>query len=89
MANGDIPQIINDLRSPGRSARDRTPVRSSRRAGDLLTATPFSLVDPESQNAVKAVTDWWLQLTGDGGEGMVFRRALRVFHTSRRPPQRW
>jgi protein phosphatase len=40
---------------------------------ELLTATPFRLVDLESQDSVKKATDWWVGLTENGGEGMVVK----------------
>jgi protein phosphatase len=38
-----------------------------------VTATPFRLVDLESPDAVQAATDWWIELTSTGGEGMVVK----------------
>jgi protein phosphatase len=40
---------------------------------ELIAATPFRLVDLESEEAVQAATDWWLELTRTGGEGMVVK----------------
>ncbi len=40
---------------------------------ELLTATPFRLVDLESPSAAQAATDWWVELTRAGGEGMVVK----------------
>jgi protein phosphatase len=40
---------------------------------ELIVATPFRLVDLESPDAVQAATDWWLELTRAGGEGMVVK----------------
>lgn len=40
---------------------------------ELVTATPFRLVDLESPGAVQAATDWWIELTQTGGEGMVVK----------------
>jgi protein phosphatase len=40
---------------------------------ELIAATPFRLVDLESEEAVHAATDWWLELTRTGGEGMVVK----------------
>ena len=51
-----------------------------------MTATPFRLVDLESPEAAQAATDWWIELTQTGGEGMVAkpldfiaRSAMREF----------
>jgi protein phosphatase len=40
---------------------------------ELVTATPFRLVDLESPTAVQGATDWWMELTRTGGEGMVVK----------------
>jgi protein phosphatase len=40
---------------------------------DLLTATPFRLVKLETSAEVAAAVDWWVELTGAGGEGMVVK----------------
>jgi hypothetical protein len=40
---------------------------------ELIMATPFRVVDLESADAVQAATEWWLELTGAGGEGMVVK----------------
>jgi protein phosphatase len=40
---------------------------------ELLVATPFRVVDLESSAAVQRATEWWLELTGAGGEGMVVK----------------
>jgi protein phosphatase len=39
----------------------------------LICATPYRVVDLDSPAAVAAATDWWLQLTQGGGEGMVVK----------------
>ncbi|MCS0635566.1 polynucleotide kinase-phosphatase [Streptomyces sp. LP05-1] len=39
----------------------------------LLRATRRILVDTGDETSVRAGTDWWLQLTGAGGEGMVVK----------------
>jgi protein phosphatase len=39
----------------------------------LVAATPFRLVDVESQQEVETATTWWQELTGRGGEGMVVK----------------
>lgn len=40
---------------------------------ELIAATPFRLVDLESPPTIQAATDWWLELTRAGGEGMVVK----------------
>ena len=35
--------------------------------------TPYLCVDTEDQQSVQAGVDWWLSLTGNGGEGMVVK----------------
>jgi protein phosphatase len=40
---------------------------------ELLVATPFKLVDLESPEAIQSATDWWIELTSRGGEGMVVK----------------
>src|SRR5882724_1644259 len=40
---------------------------------DLLSATPFRIVDLESPADVQSATDWWVTLTQGGGEGMVVK----------------
>ena len=40
---------------------------------DILLATPFKVVDLENEESVTAATEWWLQLTAAGGEGMVVK----------------
>jgi protein phosphatase len=39
----------------------------------FLMATPFLEVDLNDEAAVRQATDWWEQLTGHGGEGMVVK----------------
>jgi protein phosphatase len=39
----------------------------------LLIATPFRVVDLADAAQVEAATQWWLDLTGAGGEGMVVK----------------
>ena len=39
----------------------------------LLTATPFRVVDLDDPAEVTAAVDWWLELTASGGEGMVVK----------------
>jgi protein phosphatase len=42
-------------------------------ADPLFIATNYIVVDLNNENAVAAATDWWLGLTGSGGEGMVVK----------------
>lgn len=43
-------------------------------AGDpLFLATPYLCVDTEDEASVAQGVDWWLSLTGEGGEGMVVK----------------
>jgi len=39
----------------------------------LLRATPYRVVDLTNPAEIDAATDWWLALTGSGGEGMVVK----------------
>ena len=45
----------------------------------LLLATPFVDVDLSDPASERAGTDWWTELTGRGGEGMVVKPAGFVF----------
>ena len=49
----------------------------------LLVATPSRVVDLESDAAVRAATDWWVELTEGGGEGMVVKPLDFVARSSR------
>ncbi|MEM6317832.1 MAG: polynucleotide kinase-phosphatase [Bacteroidota bacterium] len=40
---------------------------------DFLLATPYKVVDVNNEMEVQAATDWWLELTQKGGEGMVVK----------------
>jgi hypothetical protein len=42
---------------------------------DLFTTTRRLIVDPADPDGVAAAVRWWLELTGDGGEGMVIKPA--------------
>lgn len=42
-------------------------------ADPILRTTGWRRIDPSSDVDRKAVTDWWLDHTGAGGEGMVFK----------------
>ena len=39
----------------------------------ILLATPYLLVDLDDPDSVNKATEWWLLLTGKGGEGMVIK----------------
>jgi protein phosphatase len=39
----------------------------------LFRATPYKIVDTKDDQSIKAAVDWWLDLTGKGGEGMVVK----------------
>lgn len=39
----------------------------------ILLATPFRIVDVTDPSEVEVATNWWLELTGQGGEGMVVK----------------
>ncbi|MGD1844276.1 MAG: hypothetical protein ACFB10_02670 [Salibacteraceae bacterium] len=39
----------------------------------LLMATPYRVVDTADPKSVQAAIDWWLEMTGKGGEGMVVK----------------
>ena len=40
---------------------------------ELLMATPYRVVELEDTAAVEAATQWWLELTAQGGEGTVVK----------------
>ena len=42
-------------------------------ANGLLVATPYRVVDVTDDASVEQATNWWLELTGRGGEGMVVK----------------
>jgi polynucleotide kinase-phosphatase len=46
--------------------------------GDLVTPTRHRFVDLSSAAERAAATEWWLELTGSGGEGMVVKPAHLV-----------
>jgi protein phosphatase len=41
--------------------------------GQVLLSTPYKVVNVTEPESEKAGTDWWEQLTGKGGEGMVVK----------------
>lgn len=44
-------------------------------AGDpaILLATPYKIVELNNEASINEATEWWLALTGKGGEGMVVK----------------
>ena len=52
---------------------DFCQVESTDDACDLLMATRFLKVELEDEASVQAGVDWWLEMTGSGGEGMVVK----------------
>lgn len=40
---------------------------------DIFMATPYICVDTEDESSVRNGVDWWLELTSNGGEGMVVK----------------
>ncbi|PHN03611.1 polynucleotide kinase-phosphatase [Flavilitoribacter nigricans] len=53
----------------------------------VLHATNYRVVNLNEPEAVQAATDWWLQLTGNGGEGMVVKPMDFVAYHKGRPIQ--
>lgn len=47
--------------------------RICREDDDVLLATRFQIVDTIEQSSLEAGRDWWLDLTENGGEGMVIK----------------
>lgn len=39
----------------------------------LIVATPYKIIHLDKQDEVDSAIDWWLDLTGKGGEGMVVK----------------
>ncbi|WP_019890133.1 polynucleotide kinase-phosphatase [Streptomyces purpureus] len=52
---------------------DRLVEQDAASGGGLLQATRRLVVDTGDEESVRAGTDWWLELTGAGGEGMVVK----------------
>jgi hypothetical protein len=50
---------------------------------ELLRATGRRVVDLGDETSVKQATDWWLELTGTGGEGMVIKPHHGLRHRAR------
>ncbi len=46
----------------------------------LLRATPYKIIATQDENSVQEAVDWWLELTGKGGEGMVVKPYDFVTH---------
>ena len=44
----------------------------------IFIPTPYICVDTEDENSVSEGVNWWLRLTGSGGEGMVVKPATYV-----------
>jgi protein phosphatase len=49
----------------------------------VLRATPFRVIDLAAEASVQGGIDWWLELTGRGGEGMVVKPFDFVMTTRR------
>jgi protein phosphatase len=49
----------------------------------LLMATPYQVVDTTDEASVQAGIDWWLEMTGKGGEGMVVKPMDFIVHGSK------
>ena len=49
-------------------------------SSSMLMATDFRYVDLSSADSEKETTDWWLELTGSGGEGMVVKPLDFITH---------
>ena len=41
--------------------------------GDIFISTEYICVDTENETSIKHGIDWWINLTGSGGEGMVVK----------------
>jgi protein phosphatase len=57
----------------------------SRLAGGIVVSTNFRAVDLTQHESEQAVIDWWLELTENGGEGMVVK-PLEFIPQGRRGP---
>ncbi|MDR3147715.1 MAG: polynucleotide kinase-phosphatase [Treponema sp.] len=49
-------------------------------ADPLFIATSYTVVDLQNEESRAAATDWWLRLTGSGGEGMVVKPLDFIAH---------
>lgn len=50
-----------------------TLARLSRESGGFLIATPYQVIELADESSRDAAIQWWLELTGQGGEGMVVK----------------
>jgi protein phosphatase len=50
-----------------------TLAKACRQDPGILRATPYRVVDTTDTGSVASAVDWWLELTGAGGEGMVVK----------------
>jgi hypothetical protein len=66
-ANGEVEAYP----SPGGEAPPPSPARGEGKS--LLVATPFRVVELADASQTDAATNWWLDLTAAGGEGMVVK----------------
>jgi protein phosphatase len=46
----------------------------------LFRATPYKIVDTNDDQSIKGAVEWWLDLTGTGGEGMVVKPYEFIAH---------
>ncbi|SDY42297.1 polynucleotide 3'-phosphatase /polynucleotide 5'-hydroxyl-kinase /polynucleotide 2',3'-cyclic phosphate phosphodiesterase [Micromonospora pattaloongensis] len=53
---------------------------------DLLRRTDRRIVDLGDETAIKEATEWWLELTGAGGEGMVIKPYNGLQHRAKGKP---
>ena len=47
--------------------------RDAKNGARVLVATPFRVVDLSDTTQVESATNWWMELTARGGEGMVVK----------------
>ena len=52
-----------------------TLAKVCREDADILLATAFKIIDLTDLDSISAGIDWWMNLTGRGGEGMVVKPA--------------
>jgi len=48
----------------------------------IFQLTPYKIVNTGDENSIKTATDWWLELTAKGGEGMVVKPYDFIAHDS-------
>lgn len=46
----------------------------------FMMATPYQLVDLSDEDQIQSAIDWWIELTGKGGEGMVVKPFEFITH---------